>query len=59
MKKNAGLLVYNIPFDEAEQGYIKDIKDKWTIRIDLENYIFWIQNEQVRIQFILRYGNLQ
>jgi hypothetical protein len=55
LKENAGERMENIPFIEAENGYLPDIKDKWGSFFSATEVIYWIQNKRVRFEFAMRW----
>jgi hypothetical protein len=58
LEENAGDQLPNIPFVEAEQGYLRDIKNKWAIHYERNMLVYWIQNTQARTEFALRWGDI-
>jgi hypothetical protein len=58
LENNAGKQLYSIPFAEAEEGYLKDIKNKWALTYEHDILVYWIENRDARIEFIFRWGDV-
>jgi len=55
LKENAGERLEQIPFAEAEAGYLPDITNKWASHLTITRLIYWIQNKETRVEFAMRW----
>jgi hypothetical protein len=55
LKENAGERLEEIPFADAEIGFLPNIQDKWATFFSSIKVIYWIQNKRVRVEFIMRW----